>query len=377
MKRIIILWTLVAVLLILTWGTSWAQSSSIEADLIKVGYLMADGNDPNQARTLEGLTEALARLGLRAVVKDAGGNSSLYLEMIASLIAERIDVAVLSYLNDETTSSAVRTVRGVKIPVIVIGKKPLVEDYTASVTSNDDFGGYIAAYYIESFIKTRFEGGGAIAVIENGDGTASKIRLDGFMRAANEKGMKILSTELATDRTEDAVREFLKDENLRGIFATSDKAAIEASKTVFAEGRFNDVIVIGFGGQPEALEEIRKNRMVATVSADFKIWGRTAAGLAINAALGIFQHVSPKDIMVDPTMVSKSILTAESSIRRAEKDIEAVKAAGATDEDLSKVTAKLSEAKSLFETGSYFEAEAASEEAIQLTKAVSSAIEGK
>ena len=326
MKKIIVSFTLGIVFLTTAWQASWAQSSS----LIKVGYLMADGADPSQTQTLEGLTQALSRMGLQAVVRDAKGDSSLYLEMVASLIAERIDVVVLTYLNDEITSSAVRTVRGVKIPAVVVGKKPLVEDYTVSLTSNDDLGGYIAGYFMESYIKTRFDEDSSVAAIMEGDSIASQNRLDGFLRAVNEKGVTILpSPEVATGKTvvivkrrtasaiipevtvKDVVKELLQNQNLRGIFVTSDEAAIEASKTIFDEGRFNDVIVIGYGGNPEALEEIRKNRMVATVTADFNFLGKAAAGLAINAALGTIQYVSPRDMTVPPTVVSKSVLQGE------------------------------------------------------------------
>jgi ABC-type sugar transport system substrate-binding protein len=146
-------------------------------------------------------------------------------------------------------------------------------------------------------------------VIKDGESVASKNRSDGFMRAAGEKGLKVLSaSDMAKGKTRDAVKEFLKDQNLRGIFATSDEAAIEASRAVFDEGRFNDVIVVGYGGKVEALDEIKKNRIVATVAPNFKLLGRTAAGLAINAALGTIQYVSPKDMTVPPTVVSKSVL---------------------------------------------------------------------
>ena len=100
----------------------------------------------------------------------------------------------------------------------------------------------------------------------------------------------------------------VKAPDLNAVFCENDEMALGALQAIKADQKLDQIMVVGFDGNPDALESIKKGELAATVAQDPELMGRMAivnayqvfAGtLDINARQDIYvpiKLITPKDV---------------------------------------------------------------------------------
>jgi ribose transport system substrate-binding protein len=161
-----------------------------------------------------------------------------------------------------------------KIPV-VIGDVGVAGNYDAFVLSNNEEGGKLAAQYMVDHLKDK-SGTKEVLVIEVHPGAAVGVpRTKGFVdEIKKHSDYKIVASLNGNDTVQggyQATQNALSaNPNLAGIYATNDPEAEGAVQALKAAGKsgVKDVFLVGFNGDPPALELIRNGEMAATIRQD-------------------------------------------------------------------------------------------------------------
>ena len=148
----------------------------------------------------------------------------------------------------------------------------LVDDakVVTHVATDNYYGGRQAA---EAIIEVLGEGGGKIAILDHKVTESCKLRVDGFKSVLNdhngnaENKIEIVAElpsggnrETGHRSTQDIVQ---ANPDLKGVFAINDPSALGAYAALTEANMQDDVVIIGFDGQPQGKEAILEGKIYA------------------------------------------------------------------------------------------------------------------
>ena len=153
----------------------------------------------------------------------------------------------------------------IKIPC----HEPGIEIVTQIATDNEG-GGRKAA---EAMIEAVGAGGGQVAILHLKQAESCRLRVRGFREVISQHnasgGAPIeIVTELESGGAKDIGFKAMEDAlqawpELRGVFAINDPAALGARAALEKAGRAEQVVIVGFDGQPEGKQAIREGKIYA------------------------------------------------------------------------------------------------------------------
>lgn len=191
---------------------------------------------------------------------------------IKDFIVKKVAAIVLSPCDSKAIVPVIQEANAAGIPVFTVDipcHEPGVKIVTQVATDNFGGGKEAAAAMIEAL----GEAGGKVAVLHFKQAESCQLRVKGF-RAAIEthNAASIAKIEIVTelesggakDQGYKAAEDALQAQpELRGIFAINDPAALGARAALEKAGKAQQVVIVGFDGQPEGKQAIRDGKIYA------------------------------------------------------------------------------------------------------------------
>ena len=254
---------------------------------IKIGYSVYDMLQPYWQAYAKGIEDAAKAAGYGFVLSDEKSSQQTEVSGSMDLINQGISALVVSPVQPPSLPAVIDAGHSAKIPVI-IGDVGVAGNYDAFVLSDNLGGGKLAAQYMIDHFKS-MPGTKEVLVIALHPGSAvGDVRVKGFVDAIQQdSSFKVVATLNGNDTVEGGYQvtqnTLSANPKLVGIYAANDPEAEGAVQALKAAGKngVKDVYVIGFNGDPAALQLIKSGDMAATIRQDPYGQGQKCAELAM------------------------------------------------------------------------------------------------
>lgn len=245
-----------------------------EGKKIKIGFSQCTMNHPWRVAMVEGNKKYAAEnlKDVELIVTDGQNNATKQASDIDDLIAQKVDVLIVSPLQSDALTPAVKKAMDAGIKVVTVDRK--VE---TPVTLHIGGGNIVIGTLNASYLNTKLNGKGNIIEIQGTAGASATIDRDKGFRdeLAKYPGLKIVATqycdylrEPAMKFMEDALQRFGPGE-IQAVYAHNDEMALGAIKAIEAAGRSKEIVVVSADGQNEGIEAIKAGKMLQTVTYPF------------------------------------------------------------------------------------------------------------
>ena len=254
---------------------------------IKIGYSVYDMLQPYWQEYAKGIEDAAKAAGYGFVLSDEKSSQQTEVSGSMDLINQGISALVVSPVQPPSLPAVIDAGHSAKIPVI-IGDVGVAGNYDAFVLSDNLGGGKLAAQYMIDHFKS-MSGTKEVLVIALHPGSAvGDVRVKGFVDAIQQdSSFKVVATLNGNDTVEGGYQvtqnTLSANPKLVGIYAANDPEAEGAVQALKAAGKngVKDVYVIGFNGDPPALQLIKSGDMAATIRQDPYGQGKKCAEIAM------------------------------------------------------------------------------------------------
>lgn len=247
-----------------------SNAAAPEEKKIKIGFSQATMNHPFRVAMVEGNRKYAEEnyKDVEFIVTDGQNNASKQASDIEDLIAQKVDVLIVSPLASDALTPAVKKAMDAGIKVITADRK--VE---TPVTLHIGGGNTVIGTLNASYLAEKLNGKGNIVQIQGTAGASATIDRDkGFKdELAKYPEMKVVAEQYADYLREPAMK-FMEDTlqrfgpgEIQAVFAHNDEMALGAVKALEAAGR-TDVLVVGADGQNEGIDAVKAGKMIQTVT---------------------------------------------------------------------------------------------------------------
>lgn len=220
----------------------------------------------------DNITEEGKKRGYDAIVVSGDKDVAKQGNQIKDFIVKKVSAIVLSPCDSKSIVPVIQEANAAGIPVFTVDvpcNEPGVKIVTQVATDNLGGGKEAAAAMIEAL----GEAGGKVAVLHFKQVESCQLRVRGFtevINAHNASGKPRIEVvaELESGGAKDAGFKAAEDvlqahPALRGIFAINDPAALGARAALEKAGKAEQVVIIGFDGQPEGRQAIKDGKIYA------------------------------------------------------------------------------------------------------------------
>jgi len=210
--------------------------------------------------------------GYDAVVVSGDKDVAKQSNQIKDFIVKKVSAIVLSPCDSKSIVPVIQEANAAGIPVFTVDipcHEPGVKIATQIAT--DNYGGGKEA--AKAMIDALGEAGGKIAILHFKQAESCQLRVKGFREVidahnAEGKSKVDIVAELesggAKDQGYKAAEDTLQaNPDLRGIFAINDPAALGARAALEKAGKTDQVVIVGFDGQPEGKQAIKEGKIYA------------------------------------------------------------------------------------------------------------------
>ncbi len=235
----------------------------------KIGFSQGTLNHPWRVAMVEGnrswAEEHLPNVEL--IITDGQNDSGKQVTDVESLMAQSIDVLMISPLTAQALTPIVQDVMGSGTPVVALDRK-VNTGVTVYITAQNE----PIARQAGQFFVDQLGGKGNIVQIEGTAGaSAAAERKSGFEEiVAQHPDMEIVATQNADFLREPAAK-FMEDVLQRfgpgeidGVYAHNDEMALGALTAIEAAGRLDEIMVTGLDGQNNAIQAVKDGKLFAT-----------------------------------------------------------------------------------------------------------------
>ncbi|HID22783.1 MAG TPA: sugar ABC transporter substrate-binding protein [Planctomycetaceae bacterium] len=218
------------------------------------------------------ITSEAARYGYDTIVLSADRDVVKQGNQIKDFIVKKVSAIVLSPCQADSVGPIIREANEAGIPVFTVDipcRLPGLKIECQIATDNLG-GGRLAA---EAMIEALGEGGGKIAILHFKQAESCRLRVQGFREVIEkhnaESPAKIdIVAELEGGGLKDEGYKATEDlitahPDLAGIFAINDPSALGARAALENAGKADQVVLIGFDGQPEGKQAIKEGKIYA------------------------------------------------------------------------------------------------------------------
>ncbi|MGE3309220.1 MAG: substrate-binding domain-containing protein [Limisphaerales bacterium] len=215
--------------------------------------------------------EGLKR-GYQSIVVSGDKDVAKQGNQIKDFIVKKVSAIVLSPCDSKSIVPVIQEANAAGIPVFTVDipcNEPGVKIVTQVAT--DNFGGGKEAGH--AMIEALGEAGGKVAILHFKQAESCLLRVKGFREvidAHNAAGKARIDmvVELESGGAKDIGYKAAEDAlqahpDLRGIFAINDPAALGARAALEKAGKTQQVLIVGFDGQPEGKQAIKESKIYA------------------------------------------------------------------------------------------------------------------
>ncbi len=237
-----------------------------------IGFSVVD-MQPNFFQDMErGVRQACEQTGFDYKFHDQKYDSALLVSGCENLLTRGIDALIVSPCEPSALPPVVQKAKSLGIPVVICDIGGGGSDYDVIVISDCFGGGAIAADYMAEQLNKRPNNSKKVGVLKCMPGHVYAVRRgEGFTKRIQELGFEVVSTLCANDVRDQGYRVaqdmMTANPGIAGIFCENDPMALGAVQAVRDAGKsaINDILVVGFNADPEAVETIKAGYMAATI----------------------------------------------------------------------------------------------------------------
>jgi ribose transport system substrate-binding protein len=218
------------------------------------------------------ITAEGAKHGYETLVVSGDKDVAKQSNQIKDFIVKGAAAIVLSPCDSKSILPVIAEANAAGIPVFTVDipcNEPGVKIVTQIATDNEG-GGREAA---KAMIEALGEGGGKVAILHLKQAESCLLRVKGFRAVVEEynaaaAGKLEIVAELESGGAKDigfrAAEDALQAHpDLRGIFAINDPAALGARAALEKAGKADQIMIVGFDGQPEGKQAIKEGKIYA------------------------------------------------------------------------------------------------------------------
>ena len=271
----------------------------VKKEPVKIGYSVYDMQQPYWQAYAKGIEDACKTAGYEFFLSDQKSSEQTQVTGSLDLINRGISALIVSPVQPPALPAVVDAAHQAQIPII-IGDVGTAGDYDVFVLSDNYGGGRLAAQYMAQLLGPR-EGTKQVAMITLHPGSAvGEVRAAGWRdEITKQEGFEVVGELNGNDTVQEgfaAARDLLSaNPDLAGIYCCNDPEALGAAQALKQAGKsgVEDVLLVGFNGDPPALELIQSGEMAATIRQDPYGQGQTCVEVA--TALMNNQSVTVQD----------------------------------------------------------------------------------
>ncbi|QEK11597.1 sugar ABC transporter substrate-binding protein [Crassaminicella thermophila] len=273
-------------------GKKEEQAEEGKGKKIKVGVSIASFDDTFLMYMKDGMEEYAKKLGgeVEATYVDAKDDAIKQLAQVENFVAQGVDAIIVVPVNTEATGPMTQACQEANIPLVYVNRLPdnLPEDVVFVGSNSIDAGIFQMEYLAEKM------GGKGNVVILMGklDNEAAIKRTEGVKKVIEEKYPNIKVTKEQTGEWSRAkgmaVMEnwLASGDKIDAVASNNDDMALGAINAIEAQGKLGEILVAGVDATPDALAEIDKGRLDATVFQDAEGQGSGAMEAAVKKVKG-------------------------------------------------------------------------------------------
>lgn len=220
----------------------------------------------------DSITREAAEFGFDTIVLSADRDVVKQGNQVKDFIVKKVVAIVLSPCQADSVGPIIKEANEAGIPVFTVDIPCRLPDVNivCQVATDNYQGGKEAA---RAMIEALGEEGGEIAIIHFKQAESCRLRVKGFREVIEEYNKtarnKIrIVAELEGGGLKDEGYKAAEDAitarpNLRGIFAINDPSALGARAALEKAGKADQVVIVGFDGQPEGKQAIKEGKIYA------------------------------------------------------------------------------------------------------------------
>lgn len=256
-----------------TKQTEKAESETKKHSDYLIGYSQLANTGTYRIAETNSMKEEAEKRGFQLIVTDAQDNTAKQVSDVEDLIAQNVDLLILSPREYEGLETALQTAKERSVPVILVDRLAKGEagvDYVTYIATDFIWEGEAAGEWLKE--KT----GGTCNIIEltgTIGSSSAQDRATGFSKVVEQNaGMKILASQTGNfERSEgQKVMENLLQahaDEIDAVFCHNDQMALGAVQAIKAAGYKpnEEIFVIGIDGEMDAFKSVIAGEMSATV----------------------------------------------------------------------------------------------------------------
>jgi galactofuranose transport system substrate-binding protein len=283
-------------------------------DTYKVGFAQTESNNPWRLAQTKSMQDEAAKRGWQLVYTDAAGSAAKQVADVRSMIAQGVDVILLSPREEKPLIPAVMEAKKAGIPMILIDRNVDATmatggvDYAAFIGSDFVKEGNMAAEVLTNFMK----GEAKIIQLEGSTGSSpANDRASGFADYIKDHpGMQIIASQ-SGDFARDKGRQVFETlyqahPDATALYSHNDEMTMGAISAMEAAGKVpgKDLIIASIDGTKDATQALIDGKVLVVIECNPK-FGPAAFDAIVR--LGNGETLEPKLVNKD------RIFTAENA----------------------------------------------------------------
>ncbi|GAB2569429.1 D-ribose ABC transporter substrate-binding protein [Microlunatus antarcticus] len=233
-----------------------------------IAIITVDPSNPYWKAEADTAQAAVEKLGYKATVSANNNDPETQNQLIETAINDKVAGILLDPAGADESVAAVQKAVDAKIPVVLINaeisKTGLAK---AQIVSNNAQGAGLGA---EAWAEAMDYKGTYVELFGKPSDNNAQVRSDGYKSVISQyPDLKKVGLEIANwDRQtgQEKMESLLsKNPDVKGVVAGNDEMALGAINALKEKGKLDQVKVLGFDGNQDAVDAVKKGEMVATV----------------------------------------------------------------------------------------------------------------
>lgn len=273
----------------------------------KVAFTVPTMNNPFFVDQIAGAQKAADERGIQLLTAGADNAVNQQIEQIEDYITQNVDGMIVHAVDTTGIVTGIEALNEAGIPVVTTAEKPTGGVVTCAVTWDNYQDGYSAGKYIAEALG----GKGKVCELSGVAGQqSSREKSQGFQDAIAEyPKMELLASQPAEfDRAKamSAMENFLQSfDVIDAVYASNDEMALGAIQAIKAEGRMEEIFVMGNDGTADAIQAIEAGEMAVSNATPPFLQGYCAVDMMYRALKG---EEIPDTIIEQSTIITKENL---------------------------------------------------------------------
>ena len=233
-----------------------------------ISIITVDPSNPYWKAEADTAQAAVTKLGYKAVVSANNNDPETQNQLIETAINDKVSGILLDPAGADESVAAVQKAVDAKIPVVLINAEIAKTGLAkAQIVSNNAQGANLGA---EAWAEAMNYKGTYVELFGKPSDNNAQVRSDGYKSViAQYPDLKQVGKEIANwDRQtgQEKMESLLsKNPDVKGVIAGNDEMALGAINALKEKGKLSQVKVLGFDGNQDAANAVKKGEMVATV----------------------------------------------------------------------------------------------------------------